>query len=298
MIRLKQINNSIVRVPKVSKEAQKPALGHELFSEPYCNIFISAKKKSGKTLTIFHILKHCLGPNTRLIVFCSTLYKDETWALIRNYFAQKGYDIEGYTSLKEVVYDEQTGKKESIDRLDLILKELEAEAELDALNNDDNDDNSENEKYEMQELWNYVMDANRSSDVDEDSNTYKASQSKYIAPEIIIVLDDLSTELKSSSLIGLLKKNRHYKMKVIISSQYYLDLKPESRKQIDYFILFKSQTLDKLEAVYKDADLSINFKLFLKLYKHATKDPYSFLYIDARHDRFRKNFTHEYILPD
>jgi hypothetical protein len=40
---------------------------------------------------------------------------------------------------------------------------------------------------------------------------------------LLSLLDDLSTELKSPLLTKLLKENRHFKTKVIISSQYYKD---------------------------------------------------------------------------
>jgi hypothetical protein len=124
----------------------------------------------------------------------------------------------------------------------------------------------------------------------------KPRKSKFIDCEYIIVFDDLSTELKSKSLVGLLKKNRHFKAKIIIASQYYLDLLPESRKQMDYFLLFKSQSLDKLQAIYKDADLSIDYETFLKLYKDATEEKYSFLYIDCGQESFRKKFDKELII--
>src|SRR5205823_3520629 len=94
----------------------------------------------------------------------------------------------------------------------------------------------------------------------------------------------------------LLKTNRHYKCKVILSSQYVNDLMPESLKQIDYFLLFGGHSIDKLEKIYKDADLPINFELFLKLYENATSAKYNFLYIDVRDVSFRKNFSHIYTL--
>jgi hypothetical protein len=52
--------------------------------------------------------------------------------------------------------------------------------------------------------------------------------------------------------LGLLKWNRHYKAKVIISSQWLHDLLPESRKQIDLFLIFKGFPAKKLAEIYKD----------------------------------------------
>ena len=47
----------------------------------------------------------------------------------------------------------------------------------------------------------------------------KHKKCEYQAPEYIIIFDDLSSELKSQSLLTLLRKNRHFKTKLIISSQ-------------------------------------------------------------------------------
>lgn len=55
----------------------------------------------------------------------------------------------------------------------------------------------------------------------------KSKKSKYLAPEYMIIFDDLSSELKSRSLLSLLKFNRHFKAKLIISSQWLHDLLPE-----------------------------------------------------------------------
>ena len=124
----------------------------------------------------------------------------------------------------------------------------------------------------------------------------KCKKSKYQAPEYIIVLDDLSSELKSSSLLGLLKWNRHYKSKVIISSQWLHDLLPESRKQIDLFLIFKGFPQEKIALIYKDCDSSVPFEIFYKIYKKSTKKPHSFIYIYTPSDQFRCNFDKQFII--
>ena len=54
---------------------------------------------------------------------------------------------------------------------------------------------------------------------DEEGKPRKPRKSKHQAPEYMIIFDDLKSKLKSRSLLDLLKKNRHYKTKLIISSQ-------------------------------------------------------------------------------
>ena len=116
-------------------------------------------------------------------------------------------------------------------------------------------------------------------------------KTKYLAPEYIIIFDDLSNELKSKSLVTLLKKNRHFKCKIIISSQHYNDILPESRKQADYMLIFKNITEKKLIEIHKDINVAVTFDEFMELYRFATKDKFNFLYVDCVNDEYRKNFN-------
>ena len=95
-------------------------------------------------------------------------------------------------------------------------------------------------------------------------------------------------------MVSLLKKNRHFKSKIIISSQYWNDLLPSSRKQMDNIMIFKSIPENKLKEIYHDADLSIDYATFIKLYKYATKEPFSFLYIDCNDNSFRRCFNYKF----
>jgi hypothetical protein len=72
--------------------------------------------------------------------------------------------------------------------------------------------------------------------------------------------------------------------------------KPESRKQIDLFLIFKGFPEDKIALISKDCDSSIPFELFYKIYKKSTKKPHSFMYISTREDQFRCNFNQQFVL--
>jgi hypothetical protein len=99
MLSLRKINHekvSAIPAPMIDKSKIK---GSELFEELYRNIFLLAKKKSGKTSTIFKILQKCSNKNTKLIIFSSTVYKDNNWLSIVKYFAEKNFHVETYTSI-------------------------------------------------------------------------------------------------------------------------------------------------------------------------------------------------------
>ncbi len=291
MISLKQINAQHVKAIPIPDEDKRPIKGNDICEIIYANIFLCAKKHSGKTSALFKILKECAVRKTVIIVFCSTIYKDKNWIQIRKYFEKKSMDIRIFTSIFE----------DGEDQINKLINELNEEAK-----------ESEGVKHEEQEP---VEPVDRCDDIlnrlanmqsvisfpqpeEEPIKKKKGKKCKYQAPEYIIIFDDLSSELKSQSLLTLLKKNRHFRTKLIISSQWLHDLLPESRKQLDLFLIFKGFPEKKLAEIYKDCDSGIPFETFHHIYKKSTKNPFSFLYIDTRSDSYRRNFDQQFIIND
>ena len=66
--------------------------------------------------------------------------------------------------------------------------------------------------------------------------------------------------------------------------------------QIDVYMLFGGINDEKLQEIFKNADLDIEFDIFKKLYKDATKLKYIFFYVDASNCNYRRNFNEKYIL--
>ena len=287
MISLKQINKQKVKAIPIPDEDLRLIKGCDLCPELYANIFLCAKKKSGKTSAIFKIMKGCTIKKTIIYIFCSTIYKDRNWIEIRKHFQNKGMEINVFTSLYE---DGEDQLQKLINQLSAEAQENEEEPQEEAPQLDRCDDILERLK------GNYHVIKSNDDDEDEQGKPRKPRKSKHQAPEYMIIFDDLSSELKSRSLLDLLKKNRHYKTKLIISSQWVHDLLPESRKQIDLFLIFKGFPQKKVEEIYKDCDNSVPFETFLEVYKNATEKPFSFMYIDTRADKFRRNFDNEFII--
>ena len=78
MISLKKINKQTVKAIPIPNEDTRPIKGFEICEEVYANIFLCAKKKSGKTSAIFKIIKECSNKDTIIIIFCSTMQKTKT----------------------------------------------------------------------------------------------------------------------------------------------------------------------------------------------------------------------------
>jgi hypothetical protein len=267
MIKIKKINKEKINpipVPKLDPDKVK---GSSLFTEVYANIFLCARKKSGKTNAIFKILKSCSDKDTNIVIFSTTVHKDINMKHIVKYFRNKGNEVQTYMSIKE-------GKE---DQLQTIIDELK--------NDYSDEESSDGEKEEETKYINVS---------DDDDSSIKVKKKKKIAPEWIFVLDDMGVLLKNPSVAQLLKTNRHFKSKVILSSQYPHDMTPEARRQLDYMLLWGGHSREKLEILFEDADLPISYQLFENLYKDATKDKYNFLYVDVRNVKFRKNFNQLY----
>jgi hypothetical protein len=265
---LKQINQVKVKpipLPVINKENIR---GYDLFPEIYSNVFLCAKKKSGKTSTIFHILRKCADKRTNVIVFCSTCQKDRNWIEIKKYLDGKGIINEFHQSIKD----------DSNDHLGELIDKLQFDV-------------SSEEEQESEEEEPQIVK------MDDDSITFKVKKRKpkLISPKYIIIFDDLSLELKEPNLNHLLKTNRHYKAKVLISSQYLNDLLPTARRQIDVYILFGGLNEAKLKEIYANADLNISYEEFETLYHDSTAEKYNFFYVDTNGD-YRKNFSHRYIM--
>lgn len=370
---------------------EKKVLGEELFPEPYANIFLCARKKSGKTTVLYNILKHCTDRRTKVICFASTVYKDKQWLRIADHLRKQGVEFEGHMS----IFDNQTGenvveriineyKDESEQRMmrqkikerEAAKREEEKEREKEekklrkrsrqykyneefmdedmvrrmqyALHSatkrrrlinpilnefttvvdvasedfclfepDDKDHNAveqemertfagSNRIYECREqaLIDQLNDDDENVNVLQDGNvaigeqvlSSEAGLTK--AAKIVFIFDDVSNELYNKHIAQLLKTNRHYLAKVILSSQYVQDLAPSSRKQIDYWLLFGGHSVDKLEIIHRDCDTRLPFKKFVELYKKITSEPYAFLLIDVAEDGYRKNFDQDFLPVD
>lgn len=272
---LKKINGEVVRAVQTgSGDEKKKVKGEKLFPEVYSNVFLLARKKSGKTCCIFKILKKCVGPDTKLVFISSTVHKDDTYRVMLEYFRNKGNDIDVHTELVK-----GSGRNKEYVLLDTIKDDADEEEEAPA------------PAPEESGLFKFGKPP---AEVEEEDKP-KKRKSKKLAPELIFVLDDLGSGLRDKSVAMLLKKNRHYKSKVLIASQYLHDLKPDSIRQLDSILIWGGQPVAKLERIHRSLDLAIDYDTFEDRYRTATAKKYHFFYIDIPNERYRKDFTHEFI---
>jgi hypothetical protein len=133
---------------------------------------------------------------------------------------------------------------------------------------------------------------------EEDDKDSKDEKRKVIAPELLIIFDDMPVEeLRHKLVYNILKKNRHYKAQIIISSQYGLDINANSRKQVDYWLLLGGLQESMLKNIYNSGGFSMSFEIFMKMYKQATREQYGFLMASSIFEDYRINFSEQFTLP-
>jgi hypothetical protein len=267
-IKTQKINNVVVKkVPLEKEKDDRPILGFDLIPELHANIFIVAQKMSGKTTLVYRILRACALKNfTKVIIFCNTIHCDDTWLAIVKMLESRGISVACFTELIE-------NKKN-------ILADWMEEKDKKKLTEESGPQMSE-----LQALMKGITFQQAVKEV-------KEKKAKYRAPEYIIVFDDFSNELKDPAITKLMKQNRHYKSKVIISSQWAYDIQPSVRKQIQIWILFAGIPDDKLEKLHSQIAIPrISTETFVGFYHFCTSERYSFMFIQVGNFEYRKNFN-------
>lgn len=284
-----------LEVPKTDNEYPPERIkGYAMFPEIYSNIYISAKKKSGKTTVIYNILKKCVGKETKVLIFCPTVTKDAMYK-----------EIIKMLNIKQVEHSEFDHFIDD-DGNDLI-----ADFIREAKERNDNEEEPEipttSRKYVSKEearllfgdeLPKAKIEQKIREDIKQQEEEKKKREAKKrkkgkgkIAPEFILVFDDLGQDLRKKSISQLLIKNRHYKCKVIISSQWITYLSPVGIRQLDYCLLFSGFPDEKITDLHQKLDIGLDVNKFIQIYKQATEKKYHFLYIDINEKIFKKDFN-------
>ena len=207
-LQLKKINDIAVKQIIQNKLHKDAVLGYDYFPTLYSNIYICSKRKSGKTTLIYNILKHCTDKKTNVVVFCSTIHRDATYKKILEMLEKKGVNT--------IVYDHFIDGKENV--LTTMLNEM----------NNDLEAKETTKKPKGNELvgWGYF-----DKEEVEEKKEIKEKKPKKLGCEYIFIFDDLGSDLRSASITQLCKVSRHYKAKLIFSSQYLHDMSNSAIKK-------------------------------------------------------------------
>lgn len=271
MIKLKTINNTIVKPIPIKVFDSRPIKGCNITPTCYTNLMMIAPTSGGKTTALFEILKTCSGKNTKIIAFVSTLFNDDSWHVIKKYCKDNKIEFIGHTSIYE---DDKDLLSEYVEQYTQEAKKREKKEE---------DDTS------IITLEESLMDKYLFCDPEELEIKEKCQY-----PKTIFIFDDLANEIRCKKYENLLKKSRHFHILTITCSQDLKDVSPAAKGQIRIWLLFKNLNPERLQNIYDAISCNIPFEKFKSMYEYATREKYNFFYIDHRNGVYRVNFNKQF----
>lgn len=142
----------------------------------------------------------------------------------------------------------------------------------------------------------YVTDMLKDEDEEE---APKKRKPKKIYPKLIFIFDDFGAKMREKWVSQLFKVNRHMESKVFVIVHSLSDVEPSTLKNTDVVMTFNGLTsLEKQLHFYNLCEIKLPFEAFCRVYKDATREKYSMLYVDTNNDKLRKNFTEEYVIEE
>ena len=118
--------------------------------------------------------------------------------------------------------------------------------------------------------------------------------------KVLIIFDEMIADIMSSKnlkaiISELFIRCRKLNISIIFITQSYFRTPKDARLNSTHYVIMKIQSKKELQNIAQENSGDIDFKVFLKIYKDYTSEPYSCMIIDTTvpsgHPmRFRKNF--------
>ena len=132
-------------------------------------------------------------------------------------------------------------------------------------------------------------------DVLDDINNYNENRDK----KVLIVFDDMIPDIEYNKKFKRIIKELFYRARkinvsIVFITQSYFRVLKDARLNSTHYILMKICNKKELKRIAGEKSGHLDYKDFLKIYNYCTREPYSFMTIDARPTAtmvFKKNFT-------
>lgn len=274
---IKKRNNVKVEIPPL-KTNTKRFKGDDLFDIQYFCMTLLGKRKSGKTSLIYTLLKKFVTKNTIVLFFVPTFHKDKTYEPIRNFLDKNKISYDSYSSVEE-------------DGVNILETFMEVNSGF----------KDKSRKDEQAEDSHPLIENACKFHCDEEGKDKKKRKREEEPPEYFLVFDDMSGFLRKPSVLKLIKNSRHFRTKIVLSTQGVSDVHPHVFGQMDYIAVFKNFNEDSLDFLYEKLQLGISLEEFKEIYHYVTSmkfgDNYNcFLLINLPEEKFFVNLDKEVLV--
>ena len=140
----------------------------------------------------------------------------------------------------------------------------------------------------------FIEYSNDMDDVLDDINNYIENRDK----KVLIVFDDMIADIEYNKNFKRIIKELFYRackinVSIVFITQSYFRALKDARLNSTHYILMKIGNKRELKIIPEEKSGHLDYKDFLKMYNYCTREPYSFMMIDARPAAgvpFKKNF--------
>ena len=147
----------------------------------------------------------------------------------------------------------------------------------------------------------FIECSNTMDDVYENIHDYNSSRKR----KILIVFDDMIADIMTNKRFQAIIKElfircRKLNISLVFITQSYFFVPKDVRLNSTHYLIMKINNKRELQNIAINHSADIDYQDFIKIYRECTKEPYSFLTIDAtlpvsNHLRFRKNLFDSYV---
>ena len=297
MFETEKVNN-IKITPLINQKFNKKTVhGYQFFPNPYNNVALVARTKSGKTNCIYRTLENTLKSNTNVIIFCPSVNTDPTYKKMKSMLKQKKCNVKVYEHFEE----------KGVNHIENLVSLLSEKAEK---KNGGGGEEKKHGKIDFKLSMDEILfthdpmienesEAPMSGGAEPPKSKPEKKKKGKLAPEYVLIIDDLSSLCRHKSITRLLCKARHMKMRVFISIHSIMDLDKAAWGQLANIFLFPNISEERIEQVADKCGLSFKGdtkkrRVLCDLYDQATALPYNFLNCNTQNMTFRRNYDEQY----
>ena len=120
-------------------------------------------------------------------------------------------------------------------------------------------------------------------DVLDDINNDNKNRDK----KVLIVFDDMIADIEYNKKFKKIVKELFYRARkvnvpIVFITQSYFRASKDARLNSNHYILMEIGNKKELKSIAEEKSVNLDYKDFLKIYNYCTREPYSFMTIDAR----------------
>lgn len=283
----KSLTNLTIDKIELKNSVEHPPPYHPVLPRHEFSMLIVAPKGSGKTNFLCNLLlKHYKGYFHRVLVCSPTINNDEKWEVVQKTKHVLGENKKLDKALNNLQRDKKIKKVVFHDGKTLAEQQKEIEEPFDGLipESDFFSDLAEVPKRiaEQQHVIKRLNDLKY------------GKQAKFLADRLLLILDDQAGMFKGGNvnnpMVNYVIKHRHVSSSVIIVTQAYKAIPKTIRTNCNCLVLFEIPNLSELKVIYEENPEGMSEKEWMRVYQHATMEPYSFLYMNNKFDKGKRVF--------